>query len=282
MKYISLIATFAIWIQAAHGQSTIAYFNGQPFPVPVMYGSKGVDFDGDGKPEFVFWSYGSICTADVPTSGCSWPFYVGAAGTNSLLAGDYALVQSAGALIGNHAPVGATWRTTQPYGITLAASWWSLYGNIIDGQTVYSGWDGSLGKLTNAYLGVRFQAQDGLHYGWIRVRLPNSATGPEGFPIEFTPVVVEWAFETRPDCAIVAGAKPVTVPLAAPEVVRPGQLRLSWQSEIGKAYQVQVKASLTTPFWTNLDFVVIGTSTNASVEIPITGAAKFFRVVEAD
>lgn len=282
MKCVSLIATLALWIQAAHGQSTIAYFNGPSFPVPAMYGSKGVDFDGDGTPEFVFWSHGSICTADVPTSACYWPFNVGSAVTNSLLAGDYALVQSAGALIGSHAPEGATWRTTQPYGITLVASWWSLHGRIINEQTVHSGWDGSLGALTNGYLGVRFSLQDSLHYGWIRVRLPSSETGIEGFPIEFAPVVVEWAFETRPNTSIVAGAKPTTVPLAAAEVVRPGQLRLNWQSAISKAYQVQAKTSLTTPVWTNLDFVVIGTTTNAAVDVPIVGTAKFFRVVEAD
>lgn len=282
MKCVSLIATLALWIQTAHGQSTIAYFNGPSFPVPAMSGSKGVDFDGDGKPEFVFWSSGTICTADVPTSGCSWPFYVGAAGTNSLLAGDYALVQPAGTLIGGNPPVGATWRPTQPYGITLVASWWSLHGRIINDQTVHSGWDGSLGALTNGYLGVRFSLQDSLHYGWIRVRLPSSETGIEGFPIEFAPMVVEWAFETRPNTSIVAGAKPATTPLAAPEVVRPGQLRLNWQSGIGKAYQVQAKTSPSAPLWTNLDFIVIGTTTSAAVDIPIVGTAKFFRVVEAD
>jgi len=65
-------------------------------------------------------------------------------------------------------------------------------------------------------------------------------------------------------------------------VVWPGQLRLKWRSEIGRAYQVQAKEKLTAPLWTNLEFVVVGTTTNAAVDIPMTGTSRFFRVVETD
>ena len=41
-----------------------------------------------------------------------------------------------------------------------------------------------------------------------------------------------------------------------PTVARPGYLRLSWPSEIGKAYQVQVKGHLEAFAWTNLSFVI--------------------------
>ncbi len=283
MKSFLLLAIVSSCLPIARGQSTIAYFPGPSFQVPAAHGySKGVDFDADGTPEFVFWSYGPICTDDIPTSFCSWSFYVGATGTNALLVSDYALVQSAGAQIGSNAPAGSTWSTAQPYGATLTASWWSLHGRIVDGQTVYNGWDGTLGALTNGYLGVRFKAQDGFHYGWIRVRLPSTESGAEGFLIEIAPVVVEWAYETRPNTAILAGAKPVVVPLASPEIARPGYLRLRWPSEIGKAYQVQWKANLAAPLWMNLDFVAIGATTNSAVDIPTVGTTKFFRVVEAD
>lgn len=127
-----------------------------------------------------------------------------------------------------------------------------------------------------------FPRRDGLHYGWIQVRLPGTETGPEGFPIEFAPVVVDWAYETRPNTAIIAGRKPVVAPQTAPTIVRPGQLRLHWRVEPGKAYQVQMKESLHAVLWTNLDFVVVATTTNAAVDVPMGGAAKFFRVVEAD
>ena len=283
MKCIALVTILAGWIPFACAQSTIAHFNGPAFPVHAIYSDpQGIDFDGDGMPEFNFWSDGLLCTADVPTSFCVSSFCVGASATNMFLVNGDALVQSAGALISSNASTGAAWSTAQPYGTTLTANWWSLHGRMVGEEVVYSGWDGSLGILTNAFLGVRFQSPDGLHYGWIRVRLPNAATASEGTSYEIVPVVVEWAFETRPDTTIIAGAKPVTVPLTAPDVVRPAQLRLKWPSTIGKAYQVQAKANLTLPLWTNLDFVVIGSATYTTVSIPMAGTALFFRVVEAD
>ena len=77
-------------------------------------------------------------------------------------------------------------------------------------------------------------------------------------------------------------AKPVPVPLALPTVARPGYLRLNWPSEIGKAYQVQVKGRLEAFAWTNLSFVTPATTTNTMLDLPMSGAAQFMRVVEAD
>jgi hypothetical protein len=34
--------------------------------------------------------------------------------------------------------------------------------------------------------------------------------------------------------------------------------------------------------WTNLNFVIPATTTNMMVDLPMTAAAQFFRVVEAD
>ena len=76
--------------------------------------------------------------------------------------------------------------------------------------------------------------------------------------------------------------RPVMVPLAVPVVVRAGFLRLSWLSETGKAYQVQSKASLDAFGWTNLNFAVPATSTNTLLDLPMSGATQFFRVVAAD
>jgi hypothetical protein len=52
---------------------------------------------------------------------------------------------------------------------------------------------GCIGLFTgqNAYMGVRFQASDGTHYGWMRLDLPY--IGINGGYIR------EWAYETRPD-----------------------------------------------------------------------------------
>lgn len=54
------------------------------------------------------------------------------------------------------------------------------------------------------------------------------------------------------------------------------------ETESGKAYQVQTKESLSDFSWRNLSFVLPASSTNALVDIPMTGKKAFFRVVEAD
>jgi hypothetical protein len=112
------------------------------------------------------------------------------------------------------------------------------------------------------------------HYGWVRV----------GAPLAFFNGgwLYDYAYETRPDTPIVAGAKPVPVPLASPEVARAGYLRLKWPSQVGRAYQVQVKERLDAFAWRNLNFVIPATATNSLVDLPMSGAAEFFRVVEAD
>src|SRR5262249_50742514 len=64
-------------------------------------------------------------------------------------------------------------------------------------------WLGGLGFSGLGYLGVRFHAADGLHYGLVRVRLP--AVYPNQTLLEFSPAVMEWAYETRPNVPIQAG-----------------------------------------------------------------------------
>lgn len=55
-----------------------------------------------------------------------------------------------------------------------------------------------MGETGVGYLGVRFQSANGLHYGWVRVRLPR----PDLYE---TPSVVDWAYETRPNTPLRAG-----------------------------------------------------------------------------
>ncbi len=132
--------------------------------------------------------------------------------------------------------------------------------------------------LESAYVGLRFQQDGNTFYGWVRVGAPLS--GPAGGLSGGW--LYDFAYETRPDTPIKAGAQPVAVPLGPPAIVRPGYLRLNWPSEIGKAYQVQAKTSLDAYAWTNLRFAIPATSTNTMVDLPMTGPAQFFRVVEAD
>ena len=144
-----------------------------------------------------------------------------------------------------------------------------------------SGWSGPFIVPGGGYLGVRFYAADGLHYGWIHALLAV----PEGDTnsLDGTPLITDWAFETRPNTAIIAGAKPVPAPLAAPQFIQPGTLRLTWQSQINQTYQIQFKDHLDAPLWTNLNPLLSpATVTNSTADVPIIGPSRFFRVVQAN
>jgi len=134
------------------------------------------------------------------------------------------------------------------------------------------GGSGPWHRIQYGLLGVSLQINGRTHYGWIRM----SDVSQVSF------ILHDWAYETRPGVPIKAGAKPVVVPTAAPQVVRPGYLRLKWPSEVGKAYQVQAKTRLDAVRWTDLSFVIPATSTETMVDLPMEGAAQFFRVIEAD
>lgn len=240
---------------ASARRNTIAWF-GSP-PVFIGLAVTTLDLDRDTVSDISVW-------ANRPQNLSEWtsvPFYVSALGTNSLLAeGSEVFLRPAGFLISSVTSSNAAWSNAgQP--LHLTTSWSSIS---------ISGWTPPLGLWDEGYAGVRFHAADGWHYGWLRFRLDP------------WPAVTEWAYETRPDVPICAGAKPVVVPLAMPQVVRAAHLRLHWPSVIGRAYQVQFKDRLDAPTWTNLGFVVIATATNAVVDLPLIGSTRFFRIVEAD
>jgi hypothetical protein len=160
-----------------------------PFLIPF---SQNADLDSDGTDDFIFPTGPMLGTADVPMSGSWMPFHVQAAGTNEfLMTGYYSSVQSFGAWIGGDPPSGAAWSTPGATAL-LTDQWWSLHGRDIGGQLVHSGWNGPLAVSGVGYLGVRFYQPDGLHYGWIRALLSS-------------PMVVDWAYETRPNIPIRAG-----------------------------------------------------------------------------
>jgi hypothetical protein len=120
-------------------------------------------------------------------------------------------------------------------------------------------------------LGVSLETNGQTHYGWIRMSGVSQVTF----------ILHDWAYERRPDAAIKAGAGPGL--MAAPEVVRPGYLRLKWRREGGKSYRVQATTCLDAPTWRSAFlFGVWITPTEMAVEVRMEGAAQFFRVIEAD
>jgi len=243
----------------AWSQSTIAYCGGPAFQIPTEFYPASLDFDRNGTADVAFIGGVPICTMDVPCSLCSMSFYAASPGTNALLvATNHVALLSAGEWISSTPAPGSAWSSGDT--ATLITFWWSeRYGT--------SGTAGPLATASEGYLGARFYGPAGLHYGWVHVRWTT---------------VLDWAYETRPGTGIKAGAKPVPVPLAPPGVARPGYLRLRWASEIGRAYQVQAKDRLDAFPWTNLNFVVPATATNSMLDVEMSGAAQFFRVVEAD
>lgn len=282
MKTASVICTFWLGLAlSASAQSTIAYFNGPAFQFPVESAGASIDFDKDGTGDFSFAS-GTLCLSSMnvyydPMSfgviSCFTDYSVTALGANSVLCGKYfqLVIMPAGTWIGSVTSSNAVWQNSES-SATLAT--FSFY---IGDST--SGWGGPLNPLGEGYFGVRFYTQDGLHYGWVHARMSNQGTNASIF--EFTPVILDWAYETRPNMPIAAGAVPIAA-VAAPQIVRPGNLRLDWQSQVGKAYQVQFKEQLDVPGWINLDFTIIATAANTTVDVPIRSSTMFYRAVRTD
>jgi hypothetical protein len=162
------------------------------------------------------------------------------------------------------------------------AAGYGWLGNIFGGDVLTATWydeetgdpGGTVGYFTgldSAYIGLQFQQDGQTYYGWANVGCPYA-----GANIGW---VFSYAYETTPNTPIVAGAGQ-PAPLAAPQIARPGNLRLNWQSVPGVPYQVQFKNQVDAPSWSNLDLTLIATSTNTLADIPMVGTAGFYRVIQ--
>ena len=252
---VTLLILSAPWVWA---QSTIVYSPGPDFWIPQAYEpSAKLDMNQDGAIDFTFSQGFWIASHDYPSSSGIQDIYVGLPTSNYILnQGTFVASVSSGEWIGLSPPVDMAWSThTYAY---LFAYWFR------DGS---SGVYGPIGQQGQGYLGVRFNSGNDIHYGWIFV---------QGLSI------VDWAYESRPNQPIRAGAKPIPVPLTQASIQRPGYFRMAAETETGKAYQVQIKTSLLDFSWSNLSFALPAGSTNTFVDIPLTNQKAFYRVVEAD
>ena len=121
-----------------------------------------------------------------------------------------------------------------------------------------------------AYIGFALVRGGQSYYGWMEVQNPFfTASG----------AIVSWACANKPNMPIVAGAG-LLMPVTPPRIVRPGNLRLNWQSEVGQAYQVQFKDQLDALSWSNSALTIIATATNISADISMNGTAGFYRVIQ--
>jgi len=129
---------------------------------------------------------------------------------------------------------------------------------------------------TSGYIGLELYVDGAVHYGFLQI----DCRGYSGFGGFYE----AYGYNTVAGQPITTTAVPepfVLASLAAPQIVRPGNLRLNWDSEPGQPYQVQFKDRVDAPSWSNLDLTIIATSTNTLADVPIVGAARFFRVIQA-
>jgi len=181
---IALLAASAVL-----GQE-VSYSSGPSFYVPVNFDPVSLDMNQDGTADVTF-SGEWLATTDFPSSESSIIYYVsGANGAQLLSANGYAQILSTGEAIGNS----PEWNA----GTVLLT-----IDNLNNLNNTSSGWLGPLGEKGQGYLGIQFNAADGIHYGWIQVSL----SGTDGLPL--SPLVMDWAYETVPDKPILAGEKPI-------------------------------------------------------------------------
>lgn len=252
----ALIATMAV--ENSDGQGVVYVTPSQPINFGAFPFSTNIDITGSGKTDFVL---------------------AGSGGGESYLypQGDNTVVEAGNGLIAAFNPgdvVGPA-----PTSIDPSWRWWNA---VID-QTGYAiladeaNLDGP-GELyvddnfagRTAYIGFVLVRGGQSYYGWMEVQNPLPVASGS---------IVAWAYSTQPNTPIVAGAGPL-IPLSAPQIVRPGNLRLNWQSQVGQPYQVQFKNQVDAPSWSNLDLTIIATATNTSADIPMTGAAGFYRIIQ--
>jgi hypothetical protein len=161
---------------------------------------KQIDLDGNGLSDFRFWSMPDISLSidHILTSVAG----VDGFSSSGLLARDFGAARVVnGTIIGASPPGGALWVT--PVESHRLSTYTELYG-----------WSGDWGLAGEGVIGVSFQSELGLHYGWIRLNLHSQFIPVEnegGFLNGYLrpgPVIHDWAFESTPNTPIVAGAVP--------------------------------------------------------------------------
>ena len=201
----------------ALGQETIVYsgFAGRWLGGSLIVpggSATDIDLDGDGRAELSF--SGSFLATPGNPSFHTDTFSVSPATHASVaLGGEDSRLVSAGTMIGpSLSPVWSGAPSAWPL-LTLS---YVTPTPLPDPEHPNSGGEVSnpqaAGLLAEAggmaFLGAQWQMTDGLHYGWVRLSSDSMPHPDIPTLIFFGPLVVDWAYETRPDTAILAGAVP--------------------------------------------------------------------------
>lgn len=180
------LALVSLLTTTCFGQGTLVHVIADQNFGTFQGGTLPVDLNGDGLIDFTFVSTRRDFTVDTPSLSAVILLPDG-----GLDLGGSAMPLLAGHDISSTTSGGLIWFQTlqTPFGSVPA-----LLTSCMD--------VGCIGLFTgqNAYMGVRFQASDGTHYGWMRLELPF--VGVNGGYIR------EWAYDTRVNATIFAGAVP--------------------------------------------------------------------------
>lgn len=192
MKLLSILVAVLTLANLACGQGSIVY---SPFTFTGPGDWQPWDVNRDGTVDFTL-TQSWIITQDVPTSGMSYSFGIRPTANNYVLGvGSDAAVLSASAEISLSPSEPGEWQHLQ-YG-SLLVGFWSA--NLLQGT--WSGWRGPIKDVQQGYLGLRFLATDGYHFGWLRVNGGGDGTLATIVPVDF-------AWETHTGAPISAGVVP--------------------------------------------------------------------------
>src|SRR4051812_6461241 len=199
---LTTAAMFLAGAPVAPSQDTIVYVNGPSFPFHygVEPADAAIDLNQDGVPDFGFQlgyfitfgggvlvnTNGAVVGPPVWGGASGASYYVWGLGTNSTLFQQFSngSILPFGTFVGDPLPTNAAWGNPEE-SITIAI----LFISTPSQSRLY----GPLADAGVGYMGVRFHAADGVHYGWIRLR---------SVPLV---EVVDWAYESLPNTPIHAG-----------------------------------------------------------------------------
>lgn len=190
LRPLALATTLALVNNCAADQ-TVVYRQG-PIVLDETSPSTDLDLDEDGVPDFRF-SVGILAGLPSPGAPSTLTPYLDTFAFNR---NDYLLnaegrivLKQAGFKFGPKTKDGENWghRDSEAQAIAYASS---------------NTWPGFSGKPPEAVLGIRFLSNGNVHYGWIRLVVPQT-NPPSTFP-----AIADWAYESRPNTPIRAGEKP--------------------------------------------------------------------------
>jgi hypothetical protein len=202
-SWLALVCTL-VSAGLAPGQGTVVYHQ----PAEPIIGLVGLtlDLNGDGQLDARFYdaSYfpANYYATDASGVGSARLLVTPNAGVDG---GSHLVALGAGFSIGGPIDPSLMWAGQDTPG---------SYGDAtVVGSYLTEDYPGSLVPVgyfygTTAFMGIAFQIASEWHYGWVRVRGGTAGAIGDVFYLNPPGWIVDWAYETRPDTPILAGAIP--------------------------------------------------------------------------